>query len=75
MTVTIELTPELEARIDALATKWGREKSALLQDIIANGLSDTEVYYEAADIRDRIERGEEVTVTDAELRAELGLDD
>lgn len=75
MVTTIELDEETAARIDALATRTGRDKATLLRMLIENGIEDLEDAAMADEILERVRNGEEKTLTDAEVRVELGLDD
>ena len=58
MSVNIAVSPDIDARIEALAAKWGLDKSDLVRDIIEKGIDDVELYPRAADIRDAVLRGE-----------------
>lgn len=75
MTTTIELDKNTAARIDALAARTGRDKATLLRMLIESGIEDLEDAATADEILERVRRGEEKTFTDAEVRAELGLED
>ena len=75
MTTTIDLTPDIEQRLDVLATRTGRTKAFCLHEIIEQGIADMEDYYLAADVRDRVRKGEEPIFSAAEARSHLGLDD
>ncbi len=75
MPVTIEIDPDVDARLEDLAVRTGKAKNVLLRQLIEGNIDDLEDYYHATDILRRIESGEERTYSDAELRAELGLDD
>lgn len=75
MATSIRLEPEIEARLDALATRTGRTKAYYLRQLINNGLGDLEDYYAAVEISERVRRGEEKTHAWTDVRRELGLDD
>jgi|JRYF01.1.fsa_nt_gb RHH-type rel operon transcriptional repressor/antitoxin RelB len=75
MTTTIDLTRDIEQRLDALAARTGRTKAFCLHEIIAQGIADMENYYLAVDVRDRVRKGEEPVFSAAEARSHLGLDD
>jgi RHH-type rel operon transcriptional repressor/antitoxin RelB len=62
MPTSIRLAPEIEARLDFLAAKTGRSKAYYLRELIERGLEDVEDYYLAAEVLERIRRGEEDTV-------------
>ncbi len=75
MTTTVELDENTTARLDALSSHTGKDKDALLQELIENSMEDLEDAIRADEVWERIVQGKERTYTDAELRAELGLDD
>ncbi|MDX8526867.1 ribbon-helix-helix protein, CopG family [Mesorhizobium sp. MSK_1335] len=62
MPTSIRLAPEIEERLDFLAAKTGRSKAYYLRELIERGLEDVEDYYLAADVLERIRRGEEDVV-------------
>ncbi|MEW6633975.1 MAG: ribbon-helix-helix protein, CopG family [Pseudomonadota bacterium] len=59
MPTSIRLAPEIEERLDFLAAKTGRSKAYYLRELIERGLEDVEDYYLAAEVIERIRRGEE----------------
>jgi RHH-type transcriptional regulator, rel operon repressor / antitoxin RelB len=63
MPTSIRLTPEIEQRLNFLATETGRSKAYYLREIIERGLEDMEDYYLAAEVVERIRRGEEEVMT------------
>lgn len=75
MPTSLRLPHETETRLDFLAQKTGRTKAYYLREIIERGLTEVEDYYLAADILERVRKGEEKTYTSAEVRKELGLED
>ena len=75
ISVSINLPPEIEQRLESLATQTGRTKKELLLQAIENGIYDVEDYYAAHEALERIKRGEEKVYTEAEVRERLGLDD
>ena len=75
MTVTIELDPDTERRIEALAARTGQSKAALLRELVANGFENVEDYFLAAEVLERIRNGEEAVYSAEAVRRELGLDD
>lgn len=75
MTTSIRLEPEIEQRLNYLATQTGRTKAFYLREIITNGMEDLEDYYLAADVLERIRKGEEEILSSANVRKSLGLDD
>ncbi len=74
MATSIRLSPELEQRLDNLASQTGRTKAFYLRELIERGLEDMEDYYLAADVLERVRKGEEPVYSSEEVRAELGLD-
>jgi len=61
MPITVRLPREVEERIDRLARLTGRTKSYYLRELILKGLDDLEDYYLAADVLEKIRKGEEPT--------------
>ncbi len=61
MPITVRLPREVEERIDRLARLTGRTKSYYLRELILKGLDDLEDYYRAADVLEKIRKGEEPT--------------
>ncbi len=75
MATSIRLTPELEKRLAHLAGQTGRTKAFYLREIIENGLDDLEDYYLAADVLERVRKGEERVYSLDEVEKSLGLED
>ena len=75
MPTTIRLAPDTEQRLDFLAARTGRSKAYYLREIIERGLDEMEDYYLAADVLERVRKGEERVHAAAEVRRDLGLDD
>ncbi len=75
MTTTIEIDEDITARLDALSARTGKDKATLLHMLIENGIEDMEDAVVADEVWERVSRGKERTFTDAEMRAELGLED
>ena len=73
MATSIRLSPEAEKRLDFLAAETGRTKAFYLRQIIENGLDDLEDYYLAADVLERVRKGEEKLHSGTQVRAGLGL--
>lgn len=73
MPTSIRLSPEIEERLTALSAKTARSKSYYLREIIERGLEDVEDYYLAAEVSERIRRGEEKVLSSEEVWR--GLDD
>ncbi|MBE0504258.1 MAG: CopG family transcriptional regulator [Desulfuromonadales bacterium] len=74
MATSIRIAPETEKRLDFLANQTGRTKAFYLRELIERGLEDLEDYYLAADVLERVRKGEEEIYTVAEVRKSLGLD-
>ncbi len=75
MATSIRLAPETEKRLDFLASKTGRTKAFYLRELIERGIEDIEDYYLAADVVERVRKGQEKVYSTAEVRKDLGLDD
>lgn len=75
MPTSIRLAPETEQRLDFLASQTGRTKAFYLREMIERGLGDMEDYYLAADVLERLRRGEERVYSSTQVRNALGLDD
>lgn len=75
MATSIRLDPEIEKRLDHLATQTGRTKAYYLRELVKNGLEDLEDYYLAAATMERVRKGEERVFTLEEVERDLGLAD
>lgn len=75
MATSIRLAPEIEQRLDFLSAQTGRTKAFYLRQMIENGLDDLEDYYLAAEVMERIRKGQEKTAPASDVRKALGLDD
>jgi RHH-type transcriptional regulator, rel operon repressor / antitoxin RelB len=75
MPTSIRLTPEVEQRLDNLAVQTGRTKTFYLREIIERGLEDMEDYYLAANVLERVKKGDEKTFRLNEVEDSLGLAD
>ena len=75
MTTSIRLAPEADQRLDFPASRTGRTKAFYLRELVERGLDDLEDYYLAADVLERLRKGQEKTHSAADVRAALGLDD
>jgi len=75
MATSIRLAPEIEARLDRLASSTGRSKAYYLREIITQGIEDMEDYYLAAEVLERVRKGQEPVYSADEVRRNLGLDD
>jgi len=74
MATSIRLAPETEKRLDYLAARTGRTKAYYLREIIELGIADMEDYYLAAEVLERVRKGQEPLHSAADLRKDLGLD-
>lgn len=75
MATSIRLDPEVEERLNFLATQTGRTKAFYLRELITRGLEDLEDYYLAADVLERVRKGEEEVLSSSDVRRSLELDD
>jgi RHH-type transcriptional regulator, rel operon repressor / antitoxin RelB len=75
MATSIRLAPEVEQRLDYLASHTGRTKAYYLREVIEKGLEEMEDYYLAADVLERVRKGQEQVHSAADVRRDLGLDD
>jgi RHH-type rel operon transcriptional repressor/antitoxin RelB len=75
MPTSIRLAPETEQRLDHLAAQTGRTKAYYLREIIERGIEEMEDYYLAADVLERVRKGQEPVHSAANVRRDLGLDD
>jgi len=75
MPTSIRLAPEVEQRLEFLASQTGRSKAYYLREIIEQGIEEMEDYYLAADVLERVRKGQEPVHSAAHVRRELGLDD
>ena len=74
MATSIRLAPEIEQRLDFLAAQTGRSKAFYLRELIERGLEDLEDYYLAADVLERVRKGQEKVHSAADIKKALGLD-
>ena len=75
MATSIRLAPETEKRLSELSARTGRSKAYYLREAVEEYLDDMEDYYLAAEVAERVRRGEEKTYPLEQVRKELGLDD
>ncbi len=71
---SIRLSPEIEQRLDFLASQTGRTKAFYLRQLIEQGLEELEDYYLAVDVLERVRKGQEPVHLAADVRADLVLD-
>jgi RHH-type rel operon transcriptional repressor/antitoxin RelB len=74
MPTTIDLDPEVEERLNIFAERIGRSKELCLRQFVEDGLADVEEYCRAAEVLERVKRGEEKTYSAEDVRKSLGLD-
>lgn len=75
MATSIQLAPEIERRIEALAAQTGRTKTYYLNEMIERGVDEVEDYFLAAEVLERVRSGTENVYSAAEVRRSLDLDD
>ncbi|MES1999653.1 MAG: DUF6290 family protein [Pseudomonadota bacterium] len=75
MATSIRLAAETEQRLDFLAAQTGRTKAFYLREVIERGIEEMEDYYLAADVLERVRKGEEKVYSTQQVRKDLGLDD
>lgn len=75
MATSIRLATVTEQRLDFLAAQTGRTKAFYLREVIERGIEELEDYYLAADVLERVRKGEEKVYSAAQVRKDLGLDD
>ena len=75
MATSVRLAPETERRLDGLASRTGRTKADFLREIIEHGIEEMEDYYLAADVLERVRKGQEPVHSATDVRKDLGLDD
>ena len=75
MATSVQLSPEVEERLELLISQTGLSKSSILSEIIERGLDDVEDYYLAVEVLERIRAGKERVYSSAEVRRDLALDD
>lgn len=73
MPTSIRLDADTENRLSQLSSRTGRSKAFYLREIIASGLEDVEDYYLAAEVLERVRKGEERVFSLDEVEARLGL--
>ena len=75
MPTSIRLPEETEERLDRLARATGRSKAFYLRELITSGLDQLEWEYSVAQNAVDIRAGRRTTVSRADARRELGLDE
>ncbi len=74
MATSIRLAPDMEQRLDFLASQTGRTKAYYLRQIIEQGIEDMEDYYLGIEVLERVRKGQEKIHSAADVRKDLGLD-
>ena len=75
MPTSIRLAAETDQRLERLAAQTGRSKAYYLREIIERGIEEMEDYYLAADVLERVRKGEERVQSLDEVERDLGLAD
>jgi RHH-type rel operon transcriptional repressor/antitoxin RelB len=75
MPTSIRLPEDVERRLDALAAKTGRAKAFYIREMILTHIDEMEDYYLAADVVERVRKGQERTFGAQDVRRDLGLED
>ena len=75
MATSIRLAPDTERRLDFLAAQTGRTKAFYLRELIGRGIEDLEDCHLAAEVLERIRKGEQPVHSAADVRRDPGLDD
>jgi RHH-type rel operon transcriptional repressor/antitoxin RelB len=73
MPTTVRLDMETELRLSALSAQTGRSKAFHLREFIERGLEDLDDYGMAAEVLQRVRKGEEAVRSLEEVERELGL--
>ena len=68
MPISIRLAKEVEERLNFLSVRTGRTKSYYLRQVIENGIGELEDYYLAAEVAERVRKGEDKTFSIDEVK-------
>ncbi len=71
--MSIRLDPEIELRLEHLASQTGRAKSYYLRELIEAGLDDLEGFYLANAAMERVRKGQETIFEASDARKSLQL--
>jgi len=75
MPISVRLPDNILKRLDFLARQTGRTRTFYILEALNAHLDNLETYYLAADVLERIRKGEEEVSTADDVRDELGLED
>jgi len=75
MPTSIRLPKDIERRLDVLARQTGRTKAFYLREMILESIDNTEDYYLAARVAERVRQGKEPVYSNEQVREDLGLED
>jgi len=73
--IAVRLPDDVDDRLARLAARTGRTKTFYVREAIEEHLEDLEDYYLAAEVSERLRRGEEHTVSLDDLTARYGVED
>jgi RHH-type rel operon transcriptional repressor/antitoxin RelB len=74
MSTTIQLDPDIDARLEELARATGRSKEFYLKELILQGMEEIEAAYLGALEAEKVRRGESSTWSLDDVMQDLGLD-
>ncbi|MBM4288024.1 MAG: ribbon-helix-helix protein, CopG family [Deltaproteobacteria bacterium] len=75
MPISVRLPDNILKRLDFLARQTGRTRTFYILEALNAHLDNLETYYLAADVLERIRKGEEEVHAADDVRDELGLED
>jgi RHH-type transcriptional regulator, rel operon repressor / antitoxin RelB len=75
MAISVRIPESIERRLKALAKQTGGPKAFFVREMIVNHIEETEDYYLAAAVIERLRNGREEIHTSRKMRADLGFDD
>ncbi|MBI4967625.1 MAG: ribbon-helix-helix protein, CopG family [Rhodospirillales bacterium] len=75
MPTSVRLPDDIERRLDVLARQTGRTKAFYIRALINEHLAEMEDYYLAAEVRQRVRKGDERVLSAKAVRRDLGLAD
>ncbi len=71
---SLRLPKDIEERLEGLAKRTGRTKTFYVRQAILTHLEDIEDTFQADEIMERVNSGEEPVLSAGEMRKSLGLD-